>query len=368
MSAVQDAFRRYYVSTVVPVPADVPRHEFGYKAFNAHGYVRHIAYNNLQDFNTMLAQVVPSDVFCSNAAYKSPAAPTMQEKGMLGCELIFDIDGKDLHLPCEADHTWHLCEQCGKVLDKPAECPACHAQKFDSVIIPCRKCVAAAKVQVQRLQRILIEDLDVKPANIQVYFSGNNGFHIHVPEPAYLQLDAPSRAEIAFYASGSNFLPEALGVRRKGDGFYVRQPKGGTQYGWRAGMTRALKTSTAQRLENYVQKAGGYDKFKANLETVAGLQGAAIDPQVTSDVHRIFRMQNTLSGKSGLLKAPVHDLEKFDPFVDAVVLDDMPVPVVGKADASVRLRNKTYSVRAGKTAKLPAFAAVYMLLKGLVTQ
>jgi len=55
------------------------------------------------------------------------------------------------------------------------------------------------------------------------------------------------------------------------------------------------------------------------------LFSARIDPTVTSDVHRILRLQGTLHNETGLMKKKCVDLDTFDPTKDPVVIGDEPV-------------------------------------------
>ncbi len=59
-------------------------------------------------------------------------------------------------------------------------------------------------------------------------------------------------------------------------------------------------------------------------EYLTNLQISAIDTVVTTDIHRLIRMNGTLHGKSGLLKVefPVKHLSDFDPFKEAVAFKE----------------------------------------------
>jgi DNA primase small subunit len=92
--------------------------------------------------------------------------------------------------------------------------------------------------------------------------------------------------------------------------------------------------------------------------------GVRIDPQVTTDVHRVFRMPGTLNSKSGLAKMKCSDLGSFDPFVDACLLGDSRVGVRLKTPVKLKLKNKAFNI-SKESAELPAYAAVYLICKGL---
>jgi DNA primase small subunit len=114
--AVRAAFREYYFrqAKMIESPGEVEKREFGYMQFGGHGMVRHLSFRNTRELIATLITQVPSDVYCSNALYRFPTLP-MQEKQWLGADLIFDIDGKDLHLPCVPSHSYPSCTNCGHV-------------------------------------------------------------------------------------------------------------------------------------------------------------------------------------------------------------------------------------------------------------
>ncbi|WP_415283707.1 hypothetical protein [Candidatus Nitrososphaera sp. FF02] len=110
---VRAAFREYYFkqSKMIEAPDEVEKREFGYAQFGARGMVRHLSFKNMGELVATLITQVPSDVYCSNALYRFPTLP-MQEKQWLGADLIFDIDGKDLNLPCVPSHSYPVCSNC----------------------------------------------------------------------------------------------------------------------------------------------------------------------------------------------------------------------------------------------------------------
>lgn len=369
--AVKAAFREYYFkqAKLIETPGDVDKREFGYAQFGARGMVRHLSFRNAGELIATLITQVPSDVYCSNALYRFPTLP-MQEKQWLGADLIFDIDGKDLNLPCVPSHSYPVCSNCGHVSppsEKEYACPACGNKKADHVSIPCAKCVDGSKKEARHLVEFLTGDLGIARENIDVYFSGNNGFHFHIRDDSYRPLDSQARSDLVGYLAGVGLLTESIGVRRApgGDLAFVKFPRSGLGSGWRKKVADKLKidaTSTI-RLTNIV-KEKGYAQFKAELDRTTREMGVRIDPQVTTDVHRVFRMPGTLNSKSGLAKAKVSDLDSFDPFVDACLLGDAKVKVKLKTHVKAKLKGENYNI-SKETAELPAYAAVYFICKGL---
>jgi len=372
LSTVRSAFRGYYFKPeTIETPDKIDQREFGYKQFEQPGMVRHLSFKSIKELTALIMKEVPSDIYCSNAYYRFPTYP-MQEKQWLGADLIFDIDGKDLHLPCVPSHTYGVCTNCEHV-SPPNEkngysCQACSCKKAENISIPCGKCIDGSKKEVKLLTEFLTGDLGIQRSDIRVYFSGNNGFHIHVNDNKYISLDPQARSDLVGYLSGSGLMVESIGVR-KGNAenlFLIKFPKSGIAYGWRGRVANKLKigsTSTI-KLRNIVVEKGGYTAFKVDLDRMVRDMGARIDPQVTTDIHRVFRMPGTLNGKSGLVKMKCDDLDSFDPFVDACMLGDSKVAVKVKTSVKLKLKNKTFNI-SKESAELPAYAAVYLISKGL---
>jgi DNA primase small subunit len=373
-SLVRSAFRGYYFKPdMIEAPNKMEQREFGYMQFGQPGMVRHLSFKSMKELTATIMKEVPSDIYCSNAYYRFPTYP-MQDKQWLGADLIFDIDGKDLHLPCVPAHSYPVCTNCGHASPPAPEekkeysCPACGGKKADSVSIPCEKCIDGSKREVKRLIALLTGDLGMQLNDIHVYFSGNNGFHVHISDGAYVPLDPQARSDLVGYLSGSGLMAESVGVR-KGNAenlFFIKFPRGGLSYGWRGRVADRLKidSSSMIRLKHIVEQKGGYTPFKVDLDRMVHDMGVRIDPQVTTDVHRVFRMPGTLNSKSGLAKMKCDSIDSFDPFVDACLLGDGKASVRLKVPVKLKLRNKSFNI-SKESAELPTYAAVYLICKGL---
>jgi len=374
VALVKSAFREYYFnhSKLVENPEHIERHEFGYAPFG-YGMIRHLAFRNIRDLLAILIREVPADVYCSNAYYQFPTFP-MQEKQWSGADLIFDIDAKDLHLPCEPSHSYFICTNCkGVSTIKSDMCESCGSGTFDQASIPCNKCINSLKKEVQHLLAVLTDELGMDEKSVSMYFSGNNGFHLCVSDKSFRNLGPEARADLASYLMGANLMTESVGVRKgragSGQDFLIKIPKSGLSYGWRRLVARKLgiDQSSVVKLNHIVKRAGGYEYFKSELGKITKTMGVKIDPQVTMDVHRIFRMPGTLNSKSGLIKMRCIDLESFDPLNDSCLLGGRDVDVKVKVKSprlDFRLKGESFKIRE-ETLKLPLFAAVYLLCKGV---
>jgi DNA primase small subunit len=117
-------------------------------------------------------------------------------------------------------------------------------------------------------------------------------------------------------------------------------------------------------LKNIVQEKGGYYSFKIELDKLGKELGVNIDPQVTMDIHRVFRMPGTLNSKSGLTKIKCTDLDSFNPLYDACLLSDAETKVKIKTPVKLTLKGQTFKIDETITS-LPAYAAIYLVCKNL---
>jgi DNA primase small subunit len=399
---LRSMFREYYFryNKIIESPKDIKEREFGYQYFgsdrNVSGMIRHLSFRNVGELVATLIREVPSDFYCSNGYYKFPTYP-MQEKNWLGADLIFDIDAKDLHLPCQSNHSYFICESCTNAGPRKEivadRCVSCNSQNLSFLSIPCDKCICKLKNEVKRLLNILIDDFGIEEKALQTYFSGNNGFHIHVMDSNFQYLDARARSDITAYILGNGIMPESIGVSKKvsrtvkrsiydnalagrvyqtirsnnnEDDFVIKYPKSGFMCGWRKRLTDQLRVSelSASKLKNIVQQKGGYYSFKTELDKLAKELGVKIDPQVTMDVHRVFRMPGTLNSKSGLTKLRCNDLESFKPLDEACMLGDKEISVEMKTPIKMMLKGQLFKINEHIT-RLPAYAAIYLVCKRL---
>jgi DNA primase small subunit len=373
---LKKVFREYYFnqSKAVEEPFRIDQREFGYMQFGQPGMLRHLSFKSMKELDAVLVKEAPSDVYCSNAYYEFPTGQPMQEKHWLGADLIFDIDGKDLRMPCVPSHSYPVCIECGAASpprhdeERPYSCSSCGSNKADYVSIPCSKCIDGSRREANRLIDFLLFDLGLDRSAITIYFSGNNGFHVHINDEGYISLDPQARSDLVSYVCGTGLILESIGVRKSNmeKSFFIKFPKSGLAYGWRRRIAEKLKidmTSTI-KFKNIVNQYGGYDTFKIEFERLVKEMGVKIDPQVTTDVHRIFRMPGTLNSKSGLSKTKCTDLFSFDPFVDACLLGDNIINIRLKSPVRFRIKKNIFNI-SKESAELPAYAAVYLMCKGL---
>jgi DNA primase small subunit len=169
-------------------------------------------------------------------------------------------------------------------------------------------------------------------------------------------------------------MAENIGIRKgkekpTASDFMIKLPKSGLIYGWRRRVADkfGIDQTSSVRINHMVQRAGGYEAFKEELAKITKILGVKVDPQVTMDVHRVFRMPGSINSKSGLAKIRCNDLRLCDPLNDACLLASTEVSVVMKTLSprlDFKLKGKMFRIK-DNTLKLPLFAAVYLICKGL---
>ena len=211
---------------------------------------------------------------------------------------------------------------------------------------------------------ILVNDLGIKNEEITVHFSGNEGFHVRVVNNDYETLDSQERADLADYIMFNGIMPETFGIRRQTNSKATLPDI--EEEGWRGRVAKTLFGSKAKipKITREITFAG-YSAFQLKLEEMRQSIGVKIDPKVTMDIHRIFRLEGSVNSKSGLSKIQCNDLDNFDPFTDACLLGDEKVEIIADCPVSIKLKNKKFGPYDEEKVTLPKYAAVYMICKGL---
>ena len=361
---LEESFKKYYFNhfDLITVPERTSEREFGYQKFNS-GMTRHISIKDDKELHLMLMQNIPSDVYCSNAYYTFPNLP-MNEKDWKEADLIFDIDAKDLNLPCRENHTVSICNDCNEVSKTSIQCMKCNSTKLEKKSLPCKNCIDASKNEVLKLTEVLINDLAITQENIQVYFSGNEGFHVYVYNSQFQQIGSRERSELTDYISLRGTIPETFGMKK----FKPNRASfpDFNEKGWRGRFSKQVFGSKSKRSKIITELiTNGYSSFQKILDDVSENIGVKIDPNVTMDIHRIFRLPGSINSKSGLTKIQCNDLSKFDPYVKASFLSDDTVEVLANSPIQFSLKNKKFGPYINEKATVPTFAAVYMICKKL---
>lgn len=399
---IYELFREYYRKDfhMENAPVQMDKREFGFILFSEGVMVRHKRFKGVDELKSFMRENVPSDAYYSCAYYEDPEAE-MDEKGWLGADLIFDIDADHIPTSCDRIHEEWTCIGCGfegKGI-VPKNCPICGGEKFDVKTWPCEKCLASAKVETAKLLNFLISDFGFSENEIQLFFSGNRGYHIHVVSEAVKALDAFARKEIVDYISsvGLDVPFHAPIVKKSEKGMEVERGIKFSGSGWPQRLWRGVQMFLEEAREDYLKEIGlkpdainaivenrdallkglrehgglplvrgvGAGTWKRILEHIANLQSAKIDTVVTTDTHRLIRLPNTLNSKTGFkkLELPISKLEEFDPFKEAIAFRDGSIKVKVASAPAFRVGDETFGPYRNRIVELPTAAALLLICR-----
>ncbi|MEM2723360.1 MAG: DNA primase small subunit domain-containing protein [Candidatus Nitrosocaldus sp.] len=403
INLLNQAFKEYYFkhTEMVEAPDAIQEREFGYSRFDG-TMIRHLSMRDRNELIALLIMNVPADVYCSAAYYTSPTRP-MEEKGLKAADLIFDIDVKELKPRCSSIHDIHLCEECLKPIDDTSSICECGSRRINHVTMPCDECISLGKREVKKLAEMLEDDFGVDKDNIKVYFSGNYGFHVYV-KGRYTMLDSAARSEVVNYLLGRG-VADAI---RKRYGKMLREVMKGNRSGngdWKGkGRRRESRSRRSVNRDDKDEKdddyhsdvittSHGYDESLAadggygwigrivrylcsndvsmsmkSIEDAILALSARVDPNVTIDMHRIFRLPGTLNSKSSLAKVPLprlSDIDSFNPLIDACLISDREVDVYVIDAPRFTLKGNSFGPYTHEEVKLPLYAASYLICKGI---
>jgi DNA primase small subunit len=392
---IQQKFAEYYkqnLSSIQP-PTSLERREFAFLLFKEKTMMRHKGFKTADEFRGLLMNVVPSDVYYSSAYYEKPEVD-MDAKGWIGADLIFDIDADHIPTPCNKQHDIWTCKNCGMSGRgaKPEKCPQCAGEKFNDVSWPCDVCLGSAKEETIKLIDVLDNDFGLSVEEMNLAFSGHRGYHVHVENEVVRTLDSMARKEIVDFLMGIGLESDLLGIVQGGG------PKL-EDFGWRgriakgtyeflitasidqlenAGLKKKSATQIINQREEIVEswkekgpwkllKGVGPESWSKIIEQAIEKQSVKIDTVVTTDIHRLIRLANTLHGETGLLKIelPANAIEGFDPFKSAVAFKHDMVTVDVSDAPQFRLEDNTYGPYKNQRVELPTAAAMMLLCKGV---
>jgi len=409
-------FHRYYDTTKPTLPDRFGRREFGFMFWTAGIVQRHIGFSKEEELKAFLTSRVPAHAYYSSAYYEKPGAPTMEEKGWLGADLIFDLD---------ADHL-----------------PGSKAMSYPEMLEAVREGI------VRLWDRFLAAKLGIPENRMRLVFSGGRGYHIHVFDERLLSLGSHERREIVDFISAKGLDPTWI---FKESAFDKKEFQGRVRVktrvigpaqdapGW-AGILATGLVDLTKRLEELgpetsieflaslpgVEKEAAISLYKHLFETrvtkpriiravdrvrdgqiealndkdrdslirvaialeqiplspdqaepladirekVAMRQRGETDEPVTSDIKRLIRMPSSLHGKTGLQVVPMSrdEIDEFRPLRDAVpqAWTDDSVRVNLKNKISMEIRDEAFNLAPGVN-DVPQYLAIFLAARGLAT-
>lgn len=381
-------FREYYKSTRIYLPTRFARREFGFMFFVGDYVQRHLGFKTRNEVVRFFLDRVPSHAYYSSAYYENPGASTMDQKGWLGADLIFDLD---------ADHI-------SRVKEMPFE------RQLDEI----------KKELISLIDHFLLGDFGFSENDLLITFSGGRGYHAHVRSSKIQTLTSPERREIVDFIQGtgleadSAFRKRAIDRTRYGSIYTLEMP-GAEDGGWSSKVFEGLMDVISQLEEIPKEEAIGElaksegigkktateiystlfsgeegrrgvdrlrqgkfdffpkDSYRNQLVNVAMSNALKkhhreIDEPVTADIRRLIRLPTSLHGKSGMrvIILKRDELDDFEPLRDAFpeTYSGDPIDVFVERDISLQLREEKLNLAEGITS-VPEFAAIFLMCRGL---
>ena len=379
------AFRKYYRVNTPILPDRFARREFGFMFFDRTYVQRHMSFTRPEDLHRFMLGQVPSHSYYSTSYYRKPDAPTMDEKGWMGAELIFDLD---------ADH-----------LEGAA------TMTYAEMLLQIRS------EMINLVDSFLLGDLGFSEDQVHITFSGGRGYHAHVRTPDVMGLGTHERRELVDYITGTGLnidwvfpynrvatsqVVTGTGVRTNvaKDRLIPPADSGGWKLRMRNGLMDvvndicdtdvkavkreypSIKGSNAQTIvkaQEELRKSRGvlFQKntmavlspstqnilVKIMKEDVAYRLSGEVDEPVTADIKRLIRLPGSVHGKSGLRVTPItrSQLTDFDPLQMAVPEEysDDPVKITMRRPSELDMKGEHFRLE-GET-EVPEFAAVFLI-------
>ncbi len=343
---LQKKFREYYLK-MKPEVRELERREWAFsplKTFPDFVMYRHISFSSEDEFKAYVLNNTPLHSYYSSAYYERPGEERMEDKGWIKADLIFDIDAD--HLPVKDTNT------------------------FEGML----RALKLARKEILRLYEMLEKDFGIK--DMEIVFSGSRGYHIHVYDEDYLTLGSAERREIVNYFTlnriGEHLSTQRLRVCRCSSRLMLLKIKSGNAGSEKLleSLKRKLNRSTLKALSRCDtkslrkrEKAFFEECFRECVEKLR----IHIDEPVTSDTHRLIRLPNSLHGKTGFIVKPleVDELEDFEPYRDAIAFGSESVKVRCIKHARLKIGEVNLNLRAGEKAKVPEYAAIYLMCRGM---
>ena len=379
-------FRRYYKENEMPMPSRFGRREFGFMYFDRDFMQRHMSFSNPTEMRKFMIAQVPKHSYYSTAYYRRPNAPTMEEKGWMGADLIFDLDAD--HLEGAEDMSY--------------------SQMMDQI----------KKEMINLLDSFLYNDLGFDEKDVGIYFSGGRGYHAHIELNDVTGLGSHERREIVDFVTSNgldidrvfrqeNVVRSVVNVkgqeRNNISTFRTIPPEdsGGWWLRMRNGLKDvvndvcdqdtkdlkrtypSIKSMSPKTIESYrddlikyrdvifvnnrmaTLKKGTQDMLiKIMKEDVAYRLSGEVDEPVTADIKRLIRLPGSLHGKTGLKVMPItrDELNGFDPLMDALPesYTSDPITVNVKRKTNIKINGERFDLDIGVT-EVPEYVAVFLV-------
>ncbi|MFQ6050665.1 MAG: DNA primase small subunit domain-containing protein [Candidatus Hydrothermarchaeota archaeon] len=389
-------FCEYYKKNPPKLPLSYSEREWAFVSFD--GIMkRHLAFKKASYFLNFLKKECPRDLYYSTAFYKYPDAQKMEDKFWNGAELVFDLDADHIKTRCKEKHDYFECK-CGYMSRKKEICKRCGGKMIEKKWL-CEECMEKVKNEtINLVNEFLIGDFGFSDEDININFSGQRGYHVHVLNPNIFHIGQRERREIVEYIMGEGLELQSIlkskrnlntSTKRGKEILIGPKPSDAGWYGRIAeGMIEFLEDpekfnidlddKTLKRINEYRDELitgikKGYWQIMIDtkvfdyLKSIVSVNlGSEIDQLVTTDIKRLIRLPESLHGKTGLLakKLSLEELPDFDPFSNAVVFDDKPIKVWIRRAPEFNLKEESFGPFEEEEAVLPSYAAIFLICRG----
>lgn len=394
---LKQKFLEYYESNInrIKPPLYIEKREFGFIIFKDRIVIRHKSFRNVEALKKFIKTIVPADVYYSTAYYLNPEEP-MDKKSWEGADLCFDIDADHLQTSCKKIHDRWKCLSCGKEGKGPSPktCPSCKQEKINEEVWFCENCLKKAKDEVKKLIEALENDFGISNKAFHVYFSGHRGYHVHVRTEEVIKLKEEERKEIVDYLIGNGIDTKLFMLELKNT--KLDEIEKIIEYkalmGWRSKIINGIYNLILNLKEANLAEIGLNNKMikeimdKKNIcpkkvfELCFKLKGKAfnyilnkvidsssikIDTVVTTDIHRLIRLPETLNSKTGfrVTEVNINELDNFNPFNDSLAFTNGNEKVYIKDAPEFKLKGETYGPFHEEEKTLPIEAAILLICK-----
>ena len=366
---IENYFREYYyrnADIITRSISSLESREFAYIDFS-NIMKRHIALKK-REIRAWLLENIPKHFYHSSAYYMFPEKE-MDSKDWRGTDLVFDIDLD--HIISYEPRKIVLCKDDENyvVTENKDECK----EKIKEIIILDEKGLLAAKKELLNLLEILSRDFDIKPEEMQIFFSGARGYHVHVKSDRFLKLDSYARMEIKDYitfdgvdikyikTTNSRPIIKFFNVILSSDDRLKRVFSNSE-------IEYLKKISIAKNLYLFLKEI---KKRRSILEKankfISSFLGVQIDGVVTVDVSRLIRVPYSLHGKTGLIKTPIpyKSLDSFNPFSDTVKKDEDKIKLKILYCPKIFWYDNEYGPYFNDEEVIPFSLGIYLSMNGL---
>jgi DNA primase small subunit len=394
-------FSRYYAAAPIDAPPRLARREFASFPFATETLMRrHASFRSPEEFHRFLSREAPRHVYYSSAYYREPDHAQMAAKGWMGADLIFDLDADHLRGAAELDYPGQLALVKDRVRDllddflvgdfgiSPESTRLVfsggrgyHVHVRDEAFLP-----LTSPERRELVEYVMGVGFDPASAVVEVREDAANPMAIvgvdgsaeaaparrRGRDPTYRRLVPPetpgwpgrtTRAVQQLLARWEEAGADGAASEMEGLGLPPRSARTLARSLIGEGRSRRIRSTLS--LEVFPREVP-----KEFLATV--LRQAAIEVQgetdapVTTDIHRLIRLPNSLHGGTGLRVVPLDrgGLDAFDPLRDAVVSSPGATTVILAEDMDLEFNGARVVGAAGDPRDLPSATALFLILRG----